>query len=154
MVRLHDVNTIGKVLKINLRASIIRTIYNEHLIVPNSEFINEVVENMSWGDLKLRISVKVGVEYGTDPFLVQVALIEAANSTEDVMKVPEPTVFFRDFGESSLDFELLAWVQSPEERFITESNLRFKIVETFADRGIIIAFPQRDIHIRSMPQPG
>jgi len=150
MIRLK--NTFGVVHKINLRASIIRTIYNEHLIVPNSEFINNVVENMSYGDIKLRVSVKVGVAYGTDPKLVQDALLESAEKTENVMKYPEPAVLFRDFGDSSLVFELLAWIENPAQRFITESNLRYTIVNVFNEKGIVIAFPQHDVWIRSMPQ--
>jgi len=150
MVRLK--NTIGFVHKINLRASIIRTIYNEHLIVPNSDFINGVVENMSYEDLKLRLSVKVGVAYGTDPVLVKDALIEAARRTESIMEYPLPVVLFRDFGESALDFELLAWIADPSQRFNIESNLRYTIVEEFKQKDITIAFPQRDIWIRSMPQ--
>jgi len=149
MVRLS--NTIGQVLKINLRSSIIRTIYNEHLIVPNSDFINGVVENMSWGDIRLRLSVKVGVSYGTDPLLVQRALIEAANKTANVMNNPEPMVLFRDFGESSLNFELLAWIENPTERFTTESSIRFTIVQIFREYGITIPFPQQDVYIKTMP---
>ncbi len=149
MVKLS--NTVGKVLKINLRASVIRTIYNEHLIVPNSDFINAVVENMSYGDLKLRISVRVGVAYGTDPNLVQETLIDAAFKTPNIMKIPEPMVLFKDFGNSSLDFEILAWIAVPEERFVTESALRYSIVERFKEKGITIPFPQRDVYIKSMP---
>jgi small-conductance mechanosensitive channel len=149
MVRLP--NAIGVVHKINLRASIIRTIYNEHLIVPNSEFINHIVENMSHEDLRLRVSVKVGVAYGTDPHLVKEALIEAARGVADVMENPAPSVLFTDFGESSLDFELLAWIENPTQRFNTESELRFAIVEAFAKQGIAIPFPQRDVWIKTMP---
>ena len=150
MVRLK--NTIGFVHKINLRASIIRTTYNEHLIVPNSEFINGVVENMSYEDLKLRVSVKVGVAYGTDPVLVKEALIGAARKTENIMEFPLPVVLFRDFGESALDFELLSWIADPSQRFNIESNLRYSIVEEFKQKDITIAFPQQDIWIRSMPK--
>jgi small-conductance mechanosensitive channel len=150
MIRLS--NTIGEVLKINLRSSIIRTIYNEHLIVPNSDFINGVVENMSWGDIRLRLSVKVGVSYGSDPFVVQKALIEAAERTDNVMNNPEPTVLFRDFGDSSLNFELLAWIENPALRFITESSIRFTIVKIFGEYGIAIPFPQRDVYIKTMPR--
>ncbi len=149
MVRVS--NTIGEVLKINLRATIIRTIYNEHLIVPNSEFINSVVENMSSEDLRLRIKVSVGVAYGTDPFLVKEALLEAARSTDNVMESPEPNVLFKEFGDSSLNFELFTWIDNPKKRFDTESDLHFEIVRQFNKRGIKIPFPQRDIYIREMP---
>ncbi|MBA7687100.1 putative MscS family protein.1 [subsurface metagenome] len=106
---------------------------------------------MSYGDLKLRISINVGVAYGTDPVLVKEALVEAAHDTVNVMKNPEPTVLFKDFGDSSLNFELLAWIEDPIQRFSTESELRFTITEMFARKGITVPFPQRDIYIKSMP---
>ncbi|MFW6137656.1 MAG: hypothetical protein ACOC7U_00650 [Spirochaetota bacterium] len=86
---------------------------------------------MSYGDVKLRISVKVGVAYGTDTELVRDALIQAAEKIENIMKNPEPTVLFRDFGESSLDFELLTWIEDPARRFVTESDLRYTIARVF-----------------------
>jgi potassium efflux system protein len=149
MVRLQ--NTTGVVHKIKLRATVVRTVYNEHLIVPNSEFINHVVENMSHEDLRLRVSVGVGAAYGTDPRLVEEALTAAARVTAGVLQSPAPSVLFRNFGESSLDFELLAWIESPAQRFNTESELRFAIVESFAARGIVIPFPQRDVWVKSAP---
>ena len=149
IVRFKD--TIGEVMKINLRATVIKTILNEHLIVPNSEFINSVVENMSYGDIRLRIKVRVGVAYGTDPYLVKEALIEAARSTENVMKSPEPTVWFKEFGDSSLNFDLFAWIDNPKKRFETESDLHFEIVKQFKHRDITIPFPQRDVYIKQLP---
>ena len=149
MVKLK--NTIGVVTKINLRASIIRTIYNEHLIVPNTEFINQVVENMSYGDLKLRICVKVGVAYGTDADLARDALLEAARATETVMNDPPPEVLFRMFGNSSLDFELFVWIENPQIRFNVESDLHFMIVRMFKQKGITIPFPQQDVYIKESP---
>ncbi len=146
--------TIGWVDKISLRSTVIRTIYNEHLIVPNSEFINSTVQNMSHEDLTLRISVKVGVAYGTDPFMVREALVEAAEKTEQAMKRPEPTVFFRDFGESSLNFELFVWIDSPLKRFEAESELRFAVVRVFRARGITIPFPQRDVYLKQTGPAG
>jgi len=145
MVRLKD--TIGIVQKINLRATVVRTILNEHLIVPNSEFINSTVENMSFSDLKLRLRVDVGVSYASDPFAVKEALLDAAYSTEYIMKNPEPNVLFYGFGESSLDFQLLVWIENPKRRFETDSDLHFAVIQKFRERGITIAFPQIDVHI-------
>ncbi len=146
MVRVKQ--TIGIVQKINLRATVIRTILNEHLIVPNSEFINSTVENMSFSDLKLRLRVDVGVSYASDPFAVKMALLDAAYSTEHILKNPEPNVLFIGFGESSLDFQLLAWIESPKRRFETESDLHFAVIQKFRERGITIPFPQRDVYIK------
>ncbi|HEB31896.1 MAG TPA: mechanosensitive ion channel [Spirochaetes bacterium] len=144
-------NMIGEVTKINLRASIIRTIYNEHLIVPNTEFINHIVENMSYGDLKLRICIKVGVAYGTDVDLARDTLLEAARATETVMNDPPPVVLFRQFGDSSLDFELFVWIDNPQIKFNVESDLHFMIVKLFDQHGIEIPFPQRDVYIKEIP---
>jgi small-conductance mechanosensitive channel len=149
MVRLNE--TIGEVQKINLRATVIKTILNEHLIVPNTEFINSTVENMSYGDIRVRLKVRVGVAYGTDPYLVKEALLEAARRTENVMKSPEPTVLFREFGDSSLNFELFVWIDHPRKRFGTESDLHFEIVKQFKARDITIPFPQRDVYIKQLP---
>ena len=142
---------IGTVKKINLRATVIQTIFNEHLIVPNSEFINSIVENMSYGDIKIRIKVDVGVAYDSDPFYVREALLEAVRKTDLILSHPEPTILFREFGDSALNFQVLAWVRSPELRFRAESDLHFAIVEEFNRRGIIIPFPQRDVYIKQMP---
>lgn len=150
MVRLNE--TIGEVQKINLRATVVKTILNEHLIVPNTEFINSTVENMSYGDIRVRLKVRVGVAYGTDPYLVKEALLEAARRTENVMKSPEPTVLFREFGDSSLNFELFVWIDHPRKRFGTESDLHFEIVKQFKARDITIPFPQRDVYIKQYPQ--
>ena len=149
MVRLKD--TIGEVVKINLRATVVKTILNEHLIVPNSEFINSTVENMSYSDIRLRIRVRVGVAYGTDPHLVKEALIAAARSTENVLATPEPTVWFKEFGDSSLNFDLFAWVDNPKKRFETESEIHFSIVKQFKIHDITIPFPQRDVYIKQVP---
>jgi small-conductance mechanosensitive channel len=149
MVRLGT--TIGVVRKINLRATIIRTLYNEHMIVPNSQFINSTVENMSHSDLKIRAHVDVGVAYGTDPFLVERALLEAAEATEGILSSPEPDVLFKAFGDSSLNFELRAWIADPTERIKIESALHFAIVKQFRKHGITIPFPQRDVYIKQIP---
>jgi len=149
MIRLGT--TMGVVQKISLRATVIRTLYNEHLIVPNSAFINSTVENMSHSDLKLRARVNVGVAYGTDPHLVETALLEAARTTDGILKYPEPDVLFREFGDSSLEFELRAWIADPTQRLKAESDLHFAIVKQFKEHGITIPFPQRDVYIKQIP---
>jgi small-conductance mechanosensitive channel len=144
-------NMIGTVMKVKLRSSIIRTIDNEHLIVPNTEFVNSTVENMSHSDPKLRIQVDVGVAYGTDPYLVREALLEAANVTEDILEVPEPDVLFSQFGDSSLMFVLRVWIDRPVLQLKVKSELHYAIVDQFKSRGITIPFPQRDIHVKQLP---
>ncbi len=149
MVRLK--NMIGRVQKIRLRATVIQTIYNEHLIVPNSEFVNSIVENMSYGDLRLRISVKVGVAYGSDPQVVKKALLEAAKDTENILDSPKPVVYLNEFGDSSLNFELLVWIGRPADKFQATSDLHFTILDKFRKYNIVIPFPQTDVWIKEMP---
>jgi len=144
-------NMIGTVMKIKLRSSIIRTIDNEHLIVPNTEFVNTTVENMSHSDPRLRLHVEVGVAYGTDPYLVREALLEAARLTENILDVPEPDVLFSSFGDSALNFVIRVWVAGPAIQLMVKSQLRYAIVERFRQRGITIPFPQRDVHLRQLP---
>jgi small-conductance mechanosensitive channel len=152
LVRLQALDTVGEVQKITLRATVIRTIFNEHIIIPNNDFINAAVENMSYGDLKLRVKVAVGVAYGTDPRLVEEALIEAAHKTDNILDFPEPVVWFKNFGNSSLDFELLVWVDEPKKRFKAESDLHYEIADEFKARKITIPFPQRDVWIKQTSQ--
>ncbi len=143
---------IGTVMKINLRATIIKTIDNEHLIVPNTQFVNATVENMSHSDPKLRLHVDVGVAYGTDPHLVREALLEAARATENILGVPEPDVLFTSFGDSALNFVLRVWVADPFMQLKVKSELHYAIVDQFRQREITIPFPQRDVHIRQLPR--
>jgi len=150
MVRLKD--TIGEVKRIKLRATVIKTIYNEHLIVPNSEFVNSIVENMSYDDLKLRISVKVGVAYGSNPYIVKKALLDAALSTSDILSYPEPVVYLKEFSDSSINFELLAWIDEPKKKFQATSDLHFSILDKFKEQNIVIPFPQTDVWIKEMPE--
>ena len=144
---------IGDVEKINMRATIIKTLDNEHIIVPNSYFLEEKVVNRSFSDPRIRLVVPIGVAYGTDVENVRRLLLEVAkdehlvNST--VLTSPEPFVNFVGFGESSLDFELFVWLADPNQLIPIKSSLNFRINKIFADHSIEIPFPQRDLHIRS-----
>jgi len=142
---------IGTVMKVKLRSSIIRTLDNEHLIVPNTQFVSHTVENMSHSDPKLRLHVDVGVAYGTDPRLVREALLQAARVTEIVLDDPEPDVLFVSFGDSSLNFVLRVWVADPFMQLKVKSELHYAIAEQFRRREITIPFPQRDVYIKQFP---
>jgi small-conductance mechanosensitive channel len=122
---------------------------NISIIVPNSEFINRTVINWSHGDPRVRIHVPVGVAYGSDVALVTRTLLEVAAETEEVLNAPEPTVWFREFGESSLHFDLLVWTDQPRWHFRLRSRLNYAIDAAFRERGIQIPFPQRDLHLKS-----
>ena len=142
-------DVLGKVSNISLRATLIRTFDNVSIIVPNSEFITSQVINWSHRDPKIRIHVKVGVAYGSDVPLVINSLLEVAQNHPEVLKNPAPKVWFLEFGDSSLNFDLLAWIPSPKSRPDIISDLNKGIDEIFRKNKIQIPFPQRDLHIRS-----
>ncbi|MCC5890683.1 MAG: mechanosensitive ion channel [Alkalibacterium sp.] len=147
--------TIADVEEIKMRATVVRTRVHERMIIPNSFFLEEKFVNRSYADTRLRITVKVGVAYGSDVNRVKELLKESVielreESWQNILAEPEPRVFFEEFGDSSLDFSVWFWIdtQSEEREFRIPSDLRFKIVEKFEKNNIEIPFPQRDIHIK------
>jgi small-conductance mechanosensitive channel len=139
----------GDVVNISLRATLIRTVDNIAIIVPNSEFISSQVINWSHVDPKVRVHIPVGVAYGSDVQLVINSLLEVARNHPEVMDDPSPQVWFKEFANSSLDFELLVWTLNPKRRQEIISDLNKEIDEIFRKNKIQIPFPQRDLHIRS-----
>lgn len=142
-------NIVGKVKAINLRTSELLTRDGYNIIVPNHKFIIENVVNWSHNSYDRRFEIKVGVSYGSDVNLVTDILMECAMSQKELIKEDEhkPNVRFLDFGDSSLVFLLLFWTNDifPVEQI--KSELRYKIFQSFKEKGVIIPFPQRDVHI-------
>ncbi len=161
LVEIMDVNIFGRVSAINLRSTVIVALDEKEIIVPNSQLITEPVHNLTHYNSFYRICVKVGVSYSSDVELVKRTLLETAHAHPDVISEPKPgqkqvtTPFVRfvNFGESSLDFELLAWIPDSFQRFDIVSELHFAIWHKFQTYGIQIPFPQRDVHFYSMPGP-
>ncbi|MEO1384005.1 MAG: mechanosensitive ion channel domain-containing protein [Bacteroidota bacterium] len=147
MVVLDSLNLEGKVIEIRLRTSIIETLDSVSVIVPNSKFTTTNVVNWSFNDKETRFRLNIGVAYGSNTQLVRKVLRECAGAHNKVLKNPPPKVRFIDFGESSLDFELLFWLHEVHEYEDIMSDLRFKIDAEFRRHHITIPFPQRDIHI-------
>ncbi len=141
----------GEVRKINVRSTVVQSYDNASLIIPNSEFISSQVTNWSFKDLRLRRTIKVRVAYASDVELVRKTLYEIASKTQRVLKYPEPFVMFADFGDSSLEFWLRVWTDI-DNMLIVESEIRFEIIRLFKERNIEIAFPQQDLHIRSVDE--
>jgi len=143
----------GKVTEINLRYTRITTSDLIDIIVPNSEFISGRVVNWTLGERARRLHVPFGVAYGVDKQQVKEAAIAAAQSVSGIEHSPgrEPDVWLVNFGESSLDFELVVWVgsgsiSSPGK---TQAQFLWAIDDELRKRNIEIPFPQRDLHIRS-----
>jgi small-conductance mechanosensitive channel len=147
-IQVGDVN--GSIVEIKARSTTVLTNDNVSIIIPNSKFITENVINWTFNDPKIRIPVPVGVSYGSDPETVRRALLEAALTVEAVLKDPPPSVIFREFGDSALNFELLAWTRTMlHNRRRLVSDLNFAIHSKLKEHDISVPFPQRDLHLKS-----
>lgn len=147
-------DTEGDVIAINMRATTISSVNNISIIVPNSQFISSEVINWSHGDPKIRVDVEVGVSYESDLDEVIQALMEVAEEHEGVLRSPAPEVLLAEFGDSSWNMILRAWMDRPKGHPVLRSQLHCAIVHKFRERGIEIPFPQRDLHVRSpLPLP-
>jgi small-conductance mechanosensitive channel len=143
---------IGEVMDIYLRATKVRTRDNIEYLVPNSNIISNTMVNYSLSSPLIRIELPVGVSYSADPRRVEEILMAAAGHEPLVEKARRPGVRFVEYGDNSINFDLLVWIdvrRTPRRR--VRSNLYFAIFEGFAKAGIEIPFPQRDVHIRSRP---
>lgn len=141
--------TKGIVEEINTRSTRIRRVDGVHLLIPNSKLLENTVVNWTLIDRLVRTSVKVGVAYGSPAKKVAALILQAAEEQVAVLKEPKPLVTFEDFGDNSLNFEVTYWINSNVEGGlrITRSNIRFRIDELFEENNIVIAFPQRDVHL-------
>ncbi|HAK07693.1 MAG TPA: mechanosensitive ion channel protein MscS [Spartobacteria bacterium] len=140
----------GQVQQIRARSTVIRTNDNITMIVPNTKFIDSPVTNWTYGDPRVRFRVPVGVSYGSDVSKVREALLAVGRENPQTLKEPAPSVFLDKFGDNSIDFELVVWSSEMSDRpGRYRSDLNFAIEEKFREAGIEIAFPQRDLHIRS-----
>jgi small-conductance mechanosensitive channel len=139
----------GTVRDIRARATIVTTLDNVDIVVPNGQFITESVVNQTFGDRRVRARVPVGVAYGSDTALVREVLLRVAGQDARVLAAPPPAVLFTGFGDSSLDFVLLAWLPDPLLEPAITSDLRFAIDRAFREARIEIPFPQRDLHLRT-----
>ena len=140
--------TMGAVQNIGIRSMIIKTATNREVIIPNSHFLSDMMTNLTRTDRVVRVDITVGVTYNADPLQVEQALLEAAQHPQ-VLDDPVPTVHFRDFGDSSLDFALLVWTNDPMRIPALSSDLRYRVWDSLKQHNIEIPFPQRDLHIRS-----
>lgn len=139
----------GEVTNIGIRSTRLLTRSDVEITVPNSIMGNARIINEAGGrHEKFRTSVKVGVAYGSDIDKVHSVLLDVAIKHPDVCDDPEPRVRFRAFGESSLDHELLCWVEKPVLRGRVIHRLNTNVYKRFIEEGIEIPFPQRDVHIK------
>ncbi len=140
---------IGSVVEVNTRSSIIRSADDVETMIPNSVFLENRVTNWTLSSSKMRRNVRVGVAYGTDTRTVMDILTECAGRHGKVCKDPTPFAVFEDFGDSALVFSLYFWLElgGGTNPMIVTSDLRLMIDKRFAEAGVGVPFPQRDMHL-------
>ena len=154
-VRAHDVVEVdgnhGTIEKIGARSTQIRSVDGRHIIVPNSFFLESNVVNWTLSDDLIRTKVSVGVIYGSPTRLVEQLMRRVIEEDEQILRSPGPAVVFEEFGDNALNFDIYFWVKarSPMEVRIVQSRVRFHIDELFREHELVIAFPQRDVHLDS-----
>ncbi len=144
---------IGKVKSIGIRASNIKTFDGADIIVPNGDLVSNQVVNWTLSDQKRRIEVLAGVAYGSDPHKVKELFEKVLANHSDIIDDPEPIVYFKGLGESSLDFRLLFWTSNNAEWLRIQSEIVFGVHDILYKEGISIPFPQMDLHLKSIDSP-
>jgi potassium efflux system protein len=154
-VRVGDTVTIGAlsgtVSNIKIRATTITDFDNRDVLIPNKSLITENVTNWTLTDSVTRLTLYVGVAYGSSISHVRSLLIDVIEAHQDVLKVPPPTVFFMQHGDSSLNFELRIFVDGPAKRLPVTHDINEAINMALMSHGIEIPFPQRTVHIADRP---
>lgn len=152
-IRVNDIvevdEIVAKVKEIGIRTSQIETREGVFMIIPNHLLVGEKVTNWSTNKSITRFRISVGVAYGSDVKKVRQILMDCGARHNEVRKNPKPMVRFTEFGESSLNFDLLFWSRAMFNIEDIQSDLRFMINEEFAKNGVTIPFPQRDLHFKS-----
>ncbi|NNL66794.1 MAG: mechanosensitive ion channel [Myxococcales bacterium] len=141
----------GEVRRIGIRSSTVRTWEGADVVVPNADLISQQVTNWTLADRNRRIELPVGVAYGSDPRGVVEVLKRVAADTQGVLPYPAPQALFVGFGDSSLDFVLRIWTAEAERWAAVRSELALAVHEALGEAGFEIPFPQRDLHVRTLP---
>ncbi len=154
-IRLNDVVEVdgqrGRVTAINLRSSQVRRFDGIEILIPNSVFLQQNVVNLTLSDPFTRFEITVGVAYGTPTRSAEEVIFRAVVAQPEVRSDPLPCVVFEDFAASSLNFRAFFWVTLDPSinSNIVRSEIRHRISEYFAEAGISIPFPQRDLHLNT-----
>ena len=155
-VRVGDTVEIGgkwaEIKRIGLRATTVQTLDQADVIIPNADLVTNQVTNWTLTNRRVRLAIPVGAAYGSDVPLVMETLVACAKDHERLAAFPPPQVLFLNFGESSLDFELRVWVLDADFRLKVQSELHQEIDRRFREAKIEIAFPQQDLHLRSVDE--
>ena len=141
----------GTVTRIRTRATVVQDFENKENIIPNKTFITGQVVNWTLSDEVTRVTIPIGVAYGSPVPRVHELLLKVAKEQAGVLREPPPQSWFMAFGASSLDFELRIYVDGPGNRLPTQNAIMGRIAALFDEEGIEIAFPQMDVHVRDWP---
>ncbi|TFG48995.1 MAG: mechanosensitive ion channel, partial [Candidatus Brocadiia bacterium] len=156
-MRVGDIVTVGdisgKVTRIRIRATTIQKWDRKELVVPNKEFITGRLINWTLTDTVLRMAFNVGIAYGSDTALTEKVLLQVARENPKVLRDPPPIVIFKAFGSSALEFELRLYIPDLDSYLEIWHQVNCAIDAAFRKAGIEIAFPQQDIHVRSIQYP-
>jgi potassium-dependent mechanosensitive channel len=144
-------NTSGTVTRIQIRATWITAFDRKELIVPNKEFVTGQLINWTLSDAVLRLEIPIGIAYRSDTDLAVEVLRRVARQSRRVLSDPAPEVLFLGFGDSSLSFELRVFIRTVAHLMPARHELHMSIDKAFREAGIEIAFPQQDLHVRSLP---
>ncbi len=139
---------VGTVEAIRVRATILRSLDNTAIIVPNADLISQRVINHTLGDPRIVLWTDVGVAVDSDLDTVTAALLDVARNNPDILPEPEPAVRLREFGNSAWNMRVIGWIADPDQVYRVTSDLNMAIVRAFRERGIVIPYPQRDVHLR------
>ncbi len=142
--------TTGKVTRIGIRSSTVKTFQGAEVIIPNANFISGKVINWTLSESVRRVELPIGVAYGTDAKLVCKLLDQAARTHESVLTSPEPAVYFKEFGDSSLNFEVQFWVMQESGTLKVKSEVALEAMRLLDEADIEIPFPQRDLRLRAV----
>jgi small-conductance mechanosensitive channel len=139
----------GVVEEVGNRSTRIKRVDGVHLMVPNSQMLERVVINWTLVDRNFRTTIRVGVAYGSPVRRVSELIMQATVEQPDTLQEPKPIVVFDDFGDNALIFEVFFWCHGGGERElrVIRSDIRYRIEELLNEEGIVIAFPQRDVHL-------
>jgi small-conductance mechanosensitive channel len=138
---------VGRVESLSIRSTVVRTVDNVEYIVPNQEHLSSTIAAYTYSSRSLMIRVPVSVGYDSEVREVQEVLTEIARNQENILPKPEPSAPLINFGDSAIEFELRAWVDDVSYTAGIEASLRAKIMDAFAQRGIVIPNNQLDVHI-------
>ena len=146
-------NTVGQVKKIGIRAVSVTTRDKKEYLIPNENLMINQVENWSYSSRNVRMRIPVAIAYGCDIDLAEALMLQAAKDSKRVLDAPAPTVWLNNFGTDAIEFEILVWIQDPEEGL---GNLRSDVLKRvwrlFNENGVQVPFPQRDLNLRDTPE--